>query len=170
MLRAPSPLTRVGAADRFGLARRIGHLRGDAVGVLRERREGGGEAKLDIGVRLGELERLLDDLDALALQHVGKAGVVLEQAVVELGDPLALGAVPVVEQRRDDAARLELLVEADAVEQLERRRMIGAGARHLLEEIVVAQRLDQTDLDAVLRQLERQAQPDRPGPDDDDAV
>ena len=63
-----------------------------------------------------------------------------------------------------------LLVEADAVEQLERRRMVGAGARHLLEEIVVAQRLDQADLDAVLRQLERQAQPDRPGPDDDDAI
>ena len=52
----------------------------------------------------------------------------------------------------------------------ERGGMVGAGARHLLEEIVVAQRLDQADRDAVLRQRERQAQPDRPGADDDDAI
>ncbi len=90
--------------------------------------------------------------------------------VVELGDQLALVAVPVVEQRRDDAARLELVVEPDAVEQLERRRMVGAGARHLLEEIVVAERLDQADPHALLRQRQRQAEPDRPGADDDHAV
>ena len=121
-------------------------------------------------MRLGELERLLDDLDALALQHVGKAGVVLEVAVIELGDQLALVAVPVVEQRRDDAARLEPVVEADAVEQLEGGGMVGAGARHLLEEIVVAERLDQADPHALLRQRQRQAQPDRPGTDHDHAV
>ena len=87
---------------------------------------------------LGELERFLDDLDALALQDVGKPRVVLEMDVVEGGDQRVLGAVPVVEHRRDDAARLELRVEPDAVVHLEGRGMIGAGARHLLEEIILA--------------------------------
>ena len=100
----------------------------------------------------------------------GKRRVVLEMLVVELGDQLALVTVPVMEQRRDDAARLQQLVEADALEQLQRRRMIGAGARHLLEEIVVVERLDQRDLHALLRQRERQAEPDRPCPDDDHAL
>ena len=48
--------------------------------------------------------------------------------------------------------------------------MIGAGARHLLEKIVVAEGLDQADRHARLRQGERQAEPDRPGADDDDAI
>ena len=87
--------------------RRGWSLRGDAVGILLERRECGREPKLDIRMRLGELERLLDDLDALALQHVGKARVVLEVDVIELGDQLVLVPIPVVEQRRDDAARLD---------------------------------------------------------------
>ena len=121
-------------------------------------------------MRLGELHRLLDDLDPLALQDIRERRVVLEMHVVELGDQLAFVAVPVVEQRRDDAARLQQLVEADALEQLQRRRMIGAGARHLLEEIVVVERLDQRDLHALLRQRERQAEPDRPCPDDDHAL
>ena len=43
-----------------------------------------------------------------------------------------------------------LLVEPDAVEQLERRRMVRARARHLFEEIVVAERLDQADRYALL--------------------
>ena len=113
-------------------------------------------------MRLGELQRLLDDLDALALQDIGKRRVVLEMHVVELGDQLALVAVPVVEHRRDDAARLEHLVEADAIEQLQRRRMVGAGARHLLEEIVVAQRLDQRDLHALLRSASDRQSPTGP--------
>ena len=121
-------------------------------------------------MRLGELQRLLDDLDALALQHIGKRRVVLEMDVVELGDQLAFVPVPVVELRRDDAARLEQLVEADALEQLQRRRMIGAGARHLLEEVVVTERLDEAHLHARLREREREAQPDRPRANDDDTI
>jgi hypothetical protein len=35
--------------------------------------------------------------------------------------------------------------------------MVGAGARHLFEKVVVAERFDQTDRDALLRQCERQA-------------
>jgi hypothetical protein len=57
--------------------------------------------------------------------------------VVEFGDQPVLVAVPVVEQRRHDAARLVYLREPDRVELLERRRMVGAGALHverLLEE------------------------------------
>ena len=121
-------------------------------------------------MRLRHRQRLLDDLDALALQHVGKARVVLEMDVVELGDQLALVAVPVMEQRRHDAARLELVVEPERVEHFERRRMVGAGARHLLEEIVVAERLDEADRNLLLREPQREAEPDRPCPDDDHPV
>src|SRR5215510_3044337 len=110
-------------------------------------------------MRLRQRERFLHDLDALALQHIGKARVVFEMGVIELGDELVLAAVPIVEQRRDDAARLELLVETDPFEQLERGGMVGARARYLLEKIVVAERLDQADVHARLRQRERQAEP-----------
>ena len=122
------------------------------------------------GCALASFERLLDDLDALALQDVGKPRVVLEMDVVEGGDQRILGAVPIVEHRRDDAARLELRVEPDAVVHLECRRMIGTGARHLLEEIILPERLDHDDRNIPLRQREREAEPDRPCPDDDDAL
>ncbi len=62
------------------------------------------------------------------------------------------------------------LVEADALEQLQRRRMIGAGARHLLEEVVVAERLDEAHLHARLRERERQAQAHGSSANDDDAI
>ncbi len=114
-------------------------------------------------MRLGELHRLLDDLDALALQNIRERRVVLEVYVIELGDQLGFVAVPIVEQRRDDAARLQQLVKADPVEQLQRRGMIGAGARHLFKEIVVVERLDQRDLDARLRERERRGRA-RPAP------
>ena len=100
-------------------------------------------------MRLGELQRLFDDLDPLALQDIRERRLVLEMPVVELGDQLVLVALAVLQQRRDDAARLDQLVEADTIEQLQRRRMIGAGARHLVEEIVVVERLDQRDLHAL---------------------
>ena len=108
-------------------------------------------------MRLGKLERYLDDLDALALQHVGKPRVVLEVGVIKRGDQPALVTIPIVKQRGDDAARLELGVEADAVVKLEGCRMIGPGARHLLQEIVFAARLDEADRDILLRQCKRQA-------------
>ncbi len=108
-------------------------------------------------MRLGHRQRLLDDLDALALQHIGKARVVLQMGMIEGGDQLAFVPVPVMKHRRDDAARLELLVEPDAVEHFERGRMVGAGARHLVEEIVVAERLDEADFQVGLRQRQRQA-------------
>ncbi len=89
-------------------------------------------------MRLGQPERFFDDLDALALQHIGKVRVVLKKAVIELGDQPVLASIPVVDQRRDDAARLEFVVEADALEQLQGRGMVRSRARHLFEEIVLA--------------------------------
>ena len=121
-------------------------------------------------MRLGHLQRLFDDLDALALQHVGKARVVLQQRVVELGDQRVVLPVPILEFRRDQAARLHLVVEPDAVEELQRGRMVGAGARHLIEEIVVRQRLDQDDGDVLLGERQRQAQADRACADHDDGI
>src|SRR6202011_631058 len=121
-------------------------------------------------MRLGDLQRFLDDLDALALEHVGKARVVLEMSMIELGDQLMLGSVPVMKDRRDDPARLDLLIKADPIEHFERGRMIGPGARNLIEKVVLPQRLDQDAPDALLRQRQRQAEPDRPGADDDYAI
>src|SRR5262245_24621246 len=72
-----------------------------------------------------------------------------------------------MDQRRDDAPRLELVVEADALEQFQGRGMVRSRARHLFEEIVLAQRFDQADLYVRLRQCERQTQPHRSGADDD---
>src|SRR5580692_7682294 len=75
-----------------------------------------------------------------------------------------------MEHRRDDAARLELLVKPDAVVHLQGGRVIGAGARHLLEEIVVPERLDEGDRNTLLGECERHAKAYRPGPDDNDAI
>jgi hypothetical protein len=93
-------------------------------------------------MRLRHLQRFLDDLDALTLQNVGEARVVLEVNVVERGDQLVLVPVPVVKDRRDNPARLDLLVEPDPIEHFECGRVVGAGARHLLQKVVVAERLD----------------------------
>ncbi len=121
-------------------------------------------------MRLREFERFLYDLNAFALQHVRKTRVLFEMGVIERGDQLVLATVPVMEQRRDDAARLELLVKADALEQLQRGGMVCARARYLFEEIVRAEHLDEAHLGARLRQCQRQTQPHRSGTDDDHAV
>ncbi len=42
--------------------------------------------------------------------------------------------------------------------------MVGPGPRHLLEEIIGAQRFDQGDRDILLRQRQSEAQPHRPAP------
>ena len=101
---------------------------------------------------LCKLERLFHDLDALALQDIGKPGVVLEVSVVELRNQLAFAPVPIMKQRSNDAPRLKPGIETDAVEQFEGGGMVGAGARNLFEEIILAQGLDQCDLNACLRE------------------
>ena len=144
----------IAALDRLLLASGIIHACRDAVGILLERDEFRRQAQVDVGMRLGHLERLLDDLDALALQNVGKTRVVFQMDVIERGDQLAFMAVPVMKHRRDDAARLELLIKPEPVEHFQGGRMVGAGARHLFEEIIVAERLDQADLLIRLRQCQ----------------
>ncbi len=75
-----------------------------------------------------------------------------------------------MEHRRDDAARFELVIKPEPIEHFQRCGMIGAGTRHLFEEIIVAERLDKADLQACLRQCQRQAEPDRPGADDNNTI
>ena len=145
----------VAAFDGFLFTSGIDHTRLHTVGVLFERHELGRQPKIDIGMRLRHLHRLFDDFDALALQHVGKARVILEITVIERGDQLAFMAIPIMEHRRNDAARLELLVEPDAVEHFECGWVVCSRTRHLLEEIIVAESLDQTDFKVGLRQCER---------------
>jgi hypothetical protein len=104
---------------------------------LRERDEFGPQAHVDIGVRLRHLQRLFDNLDALTLQDVWKARVVFQIGVIESCDELAFMAVPVMKHWRDDSARLQFLVEPDAVIHFQCRRVIGPRARHLFEKVIV---------------------------------
>src|SRR5258708_10104279 len=103
-------------------------------------------------MRLGRVRRFLDDRDALALEQVRKARVFLEMRMIEFGDQLMLGSIPIVKDRRDDPARLDLLIETDPIEHFERGRMIGPGALNLIEKVVIPERLDQASPDALLRQ------------------
>ena len=108
--------------------------------------------QIDSRVSLCELERLFHDLDPLALQDIGERRVVLEVNMVEFRNQLAFAPVPIMKQRSNDSPRLEPGIETDAVEQLEGGRMVGARARNLFEEIILAQGLDQCDLNAFLRE------------------
>src|SRR5882672_6109814 len=74
------------ARDALGLAGRIDGTGEDAGTVLFKTREAGRQSQVDAGMRLCHLERLLDDLDALALEHVRKARIVFEMAVIERRD------------------------------------------------------------------------------------
>jgi hypothetical protein len=98
------------ARNRLGLAGFIDDFGDDAVGVLRESRKRRHQPQIDERMRLGHRHPLFDDLDPLALEHIGKARVVLEMAVVERGDERVRVMVPVVKDRRNDAPRLEPLI------------------------------------------------------------
>src|SRR5260370_36315422 len=138
-------------------------MRDDAGTVLFKTREVGRQAQVDAGMRLCYLERFLNDLDALALEHVRKARIVLEMAVIERRDQLVGSTIPIMKHRRDDATRLEPWIQPDAVVHLQRGRMIGAGPRHLLEEIAFSQRRDDGNRHALLGERQRQAKPPRAG-------
>src|SRR4029434_7378229 len=101
----------VAALDDLFLAGRIGDAGDHPIGILLERVERRAQAGIAQRMRLCHLERFLDDLDALALQNVGKAGVVLKMDVIERGDQLVLVPIPIVEDWRDDSARLDLRSE-----------------------------------------------------------
>src|SRR5262249_7169808 len=101
---------------------------------------------------------------------IGERRVVLEVNVVEFRNQLVFAPFPVMNQRSNDPPRLEPGIETDAVEQLEGGRMVGARARNLLEEIILAQGLDQCDLTAFLRECKGRARPARSGTDDNAAL
>src|SRR6185437_7171388 len=118
-----------------------------AIGILAEAYEGGVEAELDQLMRLGHGERFLDDLDSLALQNEGEFGIVLQDGMIEFGDQLVIGPVPIMNQRRNDPAGSDALIEAEPVEHFERDRMVGASPRNLVEEVVLTELLDKMDAD-----------------------
>ena len=148
----------IAAAQGLLLARFVFDDGGDAVRILAEPGKGRPHPDHDQRARLRHGKRLFHDLDALALQRKGKGRVVPQRDVIELGDQLALFAVPVMEQRRHDAARFEFLVKPDLVIHLQRRRMIGAGARHLIEKILIAKLFHDGARHAFLGELQRKAQ------------
>src|SRR5215831_2466312 len=160
----------IGTCDLLGLGGLINKIRDNAIAVLLESRERGRQAQVDVGMHLRHPERFLDDLDALALEHVRKARVVLEMDVIERRDQLIGGAIPVMKNRRDDATRLELPVKPDAVIHLQGGRVIGARPWHLLEEIILSERLDNGDRYPLLGERQRQAKTHRPSSDDNDTL
>ena len=121
------------------------------------------------GVRPRHGERLFDDLDAFALQHVGKARVVLDVGVIECGDsrlrPDPSNETPAPRSRAargGHKARCDRAVRALADGWCRR----GAPARGNYPR----QRLDERHRNALLHQRERQAKPDGPGADNNHAV
>jgi hypothetical protein len=160
----------IAAAKGFALCVRVLNESLNAARILREPDEIRPHAHVNERVGLGHGKGFLDDLDPLALQREGKARVVLQHSVIEFGDPFALFPVPVMKQRRDDAARLELFVEPDVVVHLERRWMVRTGARHLGEEPILGKLLDEGARNALFGKLERQTQAHGTCPYDQHAV
>src|SRR5262249_56304754 len=60
----------IGARDALRFTGRIDDMGDDAAAVLLEMLEGGWQAQIDARMRLLDLERFLDDLDALAVRTV----------------------------------------------------------------------------------------------------
>src|SRR5262245_42099188 len=155
----------VAAADVFLLAGLVFDQGCDAVRVLGEAGKRRSHSYFDHGIGLGHLEPFVHDLDSFALQHERKFRVVFENGMIEFRNPLALGSVPVMKQRRDDSARLQLLVKIDLVVHLQSCRMIGARARYLVEEIRVGQLLDDVTTHTILCKLECETQTHGTGAD-----
>ena len=142
--------------------------RGDRVAVLSEVNEFGADPDLDqIGIR-SHLQGLFDQLQAVALQRVGEAGVAGQHGVVEHRYGLGVAAVPVMHQGGHQPAALEALVQADVVEHLQRGRVDRAGPANLVEEI--DQPLDHQHPVAAAGQRQRQHQSHRTGASDQHSV
>ena len=148
----------VGSLDRCG----------HGVRTLVEGDQLGPGADLDqVDVR-SHLQGLFDQLQAVALQRVGEAGVTGQHGVVEHRYGLGVAAVPVVDQGSHQPARLEALVQADVVEHLQRGRVDGSGPPDLIQQ--VHQLLDHHHPVAAACQGQGQHQPDRAGASDDHPI
>ena len=148
----------------------LGEPRLDPVRALLERNERGAHAQVAQLVPRDRGQRLLADLDPLALQDMGEGRGVGDQGVIEFRDHLTARPVPILERPRLQAARFEPIVEAERGIHLQCHGMVRSRPRHLVGEVRPGDRLQQCHGDAALDQLERQHEPDRPRADDDDAV
>src|SRR5215475_903245 len=147
----------IGAADLAGAVRALDrHI--DAIVELLERGHAG--AKIHAGMREAAqtLDRHIGELVLLALNDIGKARVVREQAEVELGDDLAGRAVPDAKLRLDQAAPDDLVDEPQLVQHFQGRRVGGGGARAVID---ARFRLEHVYGDALARQRERGNDADR---------
>jgi hypothetical protein len=87
------------------------------------RRHAGGEFDARMRMAAQPLDGHVGELVLLALDDIGKAGVVPEHAKIELGDQLAAGPVPEAEFRLDEAAARHLVDEPEIVEHFKRCRV-----------------------------------------------
>ena len=158
-MRAPQPLDgAVGPAHR-GL---------DAGTALGEPHQLGAGVNRHPVVARGRLQGLEDDLEPVALQGVGEAGVAGQHGVVEHGDGLLRAPLPVVDQRRDQALGGQPLVQAQVVEHLQGGGVDGAGPADLIAHI--HQLLDDGHRVAAPGQRQGQDQAHRPGPGHQDRI
>ena len=81
-----------------------------AIAVLRERYKLSGHADIAQPRFAQHLHRLVDDLGALALQHIGKTRVVAQHRVIQLGKHGAGFTIPVLHRGGDQAAPLQALI------------------------------------------------------------
>src|SRR5262249_14089646 len=99
------------------------------------------------------------ELVLFALHHAGKAGVVFENAEIELGDHLAARAVPDAKLRLDQPAADDLVHQPELGEHFQGRRMRGCGARAVVDARL---RLEHVDWETRPRQRQRGDASDRP--------
>ena len=104
------------------------------------------------------LDGHVGELVLLALHDERVAGVVLQDAEIELGDHFASGAIPDPEFGLDQTARDDVVDEAKAVEDFKRRRMGGRGARIVVDPLLGLEDLDRKSL---ARQRQRRDDADR---------
>src|SRR2546423_896249 len=93
------------------------------------------------------------------------AGLVLQKRVVERRQQFLL--VVIIHDRAADAQRIDQFVNAEIVENIQRRRMNGRGARMLVNDVTL---VEQRHLDAGPSENETDDQTDWTSTRDDDAL
>src|SRR3984957_3523051 len=105
------------------------------------------------------LDRHGSELVLLELHDEGIARVILQDAEIELGDHFAGGAIPDPKFGLDQAARDDVVDEAQSVEDFKRRRMRGRGAWIVVDPLLGLEDLDRKTLAC---QRQRRDDADRP--------